>query len=48
VFEKRHKGDYEDLPSSERAELQGWLTEAKEFIDRVSAALRETVGSDVE
>lgn len=48
MFEKRQKGDYDDLFFLEQAELEGWIAEAKAFIKQVRDWLRENAGIDID
>jgi len=48
IFDRRQKGDYEDVSTFGRADVESWLKQGGEFINQISAALRETIGSDVD
>jgi len=43
IFNRRQKGDYQDLTSFYRAEVEAWLTETKAFVERINSWLNENV-----
>lgn len=47
IFEKRQKGDYEDMFALERTELDFWLRDARDFVQQVRESLIQ-VGLDIE
>lgn len=47
MFEKRQKGDYEDLFSFDHADLVSWLEEAKVLVLQARVWLRDHAGLDL-
>lgn len=41
MFDRRQESDYRDMVTFERADVEAWLDEAKDFIARISARLGE-------
>ncbi|MCL5102566.1 MAG: hypothetical protein M1133_00435 [Armatimonadetes bacterium] len=46
LFEKRQKGDYEDVLSFSKADLETWLSQAGLFIEQAAAWLQENIKPD--
>lgn len=42
MFDRRQEGDYKDMVTFERAEVEGWLGEARTFVASVSAWLTDS------
>jgi uncharacterized protein (UPF0332 family) len=40
LFMRRQHGDYDDLVTFERSDVEQWLTQAEQFVERVSAEAR--------
>jgi uncharacterized protein (UPF0332 family) len=44
VFDRRQKGDYQDLVEFDRADMESWLAEARVFVGQVHAWFRDNEG----
>lgn len=47
IFERRHKGDYEDGIFFDRKDVEGWLAEARSLVEFVADWLRANAGTEV-
>jgi uncharacterized protein len=44
MFDRRQKGDYQDLAAFEKADVMQWIGEARTFVDQVLAWFRDNEG----
>jgi hypothetical protein len=43
MFKRHHQGDYEDMASFEKSDVEPWLVQAAQFIDAVSKCTEEQI-----
>jgi uncharacterized protein (UPF0332 family) len=44
MFDRRQKGDYQDLATFEKADIEQWIIDARGFVDQILAWFRDNEG----